>query len=105
MGESEAVGLNHTIVAPGDGSVLVTLDGELDIGTVESLGAAVTAELAAVETTLVVDTEQLRFVDSSGIALWVGWSQSVPRIEIRNAGPLVLRVIQTMGLAEILNPS
>jgi anti-anti-sigma factor len=105
MAESEPARLIHTITAPGDGSVVVALDGELDISTVEPLGSAVAAALKAVETCLVVDAQRLRFVDSSGIALWVAWSRQAPQVRIRGAGPLVMRVIQTMGLSEILNPS
>jgi anti-anti-sigma factor len=104
MGESEAARLNHTVVRIGDVRVVVALDGELDIATVQPLSAAVAAELTA-ETRLVIDVENLRFVDSSGIALWVAWSRAVARIEIRNAGPLVIRVVQTMGLTDVLNPS
>jgi anti-sigma B factor antagonist len=105
MGESEAIRLSYTVTSLGDGDVVVALDGELDISTVEPLGATVAEALPRVEARLIVDVSRLQFVDSSGIALWVGWSRAVPRIEILAASPLVLRVIQTMGLTEILNPS
>ena len=105
MGESEAARLSHEIVTSGDGSVVVKLDGELDISTVEQLRDAVAEVIGSAQTCLVIDAEDLRFADSTGLALWVTWSREVPRIEIRNAHPLVLRVIQTMGLSEILNPS
>jgi anti-anti-sigma factor len=97
--------LTHTIVTPGDGSVVIVLDGELDIATADELNMAVQDALAAVNTCLVIDVERLGFADSSAIALWVRWSLRVPRLEIRNARPIVRRVIETMGLTTTLNPS
>jgi anti-anti-sigma factor len=97
--------LTHTIVTPGDGSVVVSLDGELDIASADRLNLAVQDVLAGASICLVVDVERLRFADSSAIALWVGWSKKVPRLEIRNPSPMVLRVIEAMGLTNVLHPS
>ncbi len=97
--------LTHTVVTPGDGSVVIVLDGELDIATADELSAAVADAVSSVGTRLVVDAERLRFADSTAIALWVDWSRQVPKIEIRNPRPMVRRVIESMGLTKILNPS
>lgn len=97
--------LLHEIITPGDGSVVVVLDGELDLATTQRLNAAVQDAIASVTTCLVVDVERLEFADSSAIALWVNWSNRVPRIEIRKPRLMVRRVIEMMGLAEVLNPS
>lgn len=97
--------LSHTVISPGDGSVVVVLDGELDIATAAPLDAAVEDALASVSTRLVVDVERLEFADSSEIALWVDWSRRVPELELRNPRPMIRRVIETMGLNEVLNPS
>lgn len=107
MGASNAdlTRLRHSVATSGGGSVVLKLDGELDMLTAGDLAAAVADAVAAVKDTLVVDVEELQFADSSGIALWVAWSQQVSRIEIRNARPMVARVIQAMGLSTILNPS
>ena len=40
----------------------------------------------------------LRFADSSALALWVRWAGSVGSIELRHCSPLLRRVIETMGL-------
>lgn len=107
MGELEASRprLTHTVITPGDGSVVVVLDGELDIATAEQLNAKVEDAIGAVSTCLVVDVERLRFADSSALALWVSWSLRVPKIELRNPQPIVRRVIETMGLTQTLNLS
>jgi anti-sigma B factor antagonist len=97
--------LAHTLTVPGDGSVVVALDGELDIATADQLNVAVEGALASVSTCLVVDAEHLAFADTSAIALWVKWSRQVPRLEIHHPRPMVRRVIETMGLRDVLNPS
>lgn len=105
MGEPERPMMRHSVAEVGDGCVEVTLAGELDLSCTEELRAAIEPALAAVTGTLVVDIAELRFADSSAIALWVSWSQSVPRLEIRHPPPMIMRVIQSMGLAKTLNPS
>jgi len=107
MGEIDAPPprLTHTVLAPNGGSVVIVLDGELDIATCDQLNAAVEDAIASVTDCLVIDAERLLFADSSGIALWVNWSRRVPRVEVRNPRPMVRRVIETMGLSETLNPS
>jgi anti-anti-sigma factor len=97
--------LTHEIITPGDGSVVIVLDGELDLATTNQLNAAVQDAIASVSTCLVVDAERLLFADSSAIALWVNWSSRVPKIEIRNPRLIVRRVIDMMGLTATLNPS
>jgi anti-anti-sigma factor len=97
--------LTHEVITPGDGSVVIVLDGELDLATTHQLNAAVEQAIASVSTCLVVDVERLLFADSSAIALWVSWSSRVPKIEIRNPRLIVRRVIDMMGLTEVLNPS
>ena len=96
--------LRHSAVAGDDGSVVIALEGELDLATTEQLRAAVEKTITSVTGTLVVDVAELRFADSSAIALWVYWSQRVPRLEIRNPQPMILRVIEAMGLTSKLNP-
>jgi hypothetical protein len=61
--------------------------------------------LDAVTTCLIVDAGALRFADSTAIALWVSWSHRVPRLEIHKPSPMIRRIIESMGLAQILNPS
>jgi anti-anti-sigma factor len=105
MGEEEQALTRHTVADLGDGSFLVTLVGELDLSTTDELQAAVEDTIASVTDTLVIDVGQLRFADSSAVALWVSWSQRVPKLEICNAPPMIIRVIQAMGLTKRLNPS
>lgn len=105
MAESDNGLMSHTVTELGGGSFELKLAGELDIATTEVLRTAVEDTIGAATGTLVVDVAELRFADSSAIALWVSWSHRVTRLEIRNPQPMILRVIQAMGLTEKLNPT
>jgi anti-anti-sigma factor len=105
MGEADEPLTRHSIIDMGDGSFTLVLEGELDLSTTDELRIALEDTIASVTGTLIIDISQLRFADSSAIALWVSWSQRVPELEIRNAPPMISRVIQAMGLTKKLNPS
>ncbi|HET9094638.1 MAG TPA: STAS domain-containing protein, partial [Solirubrobacteraceae bacterium] len=81
------------------------LEGELDLSTTDAIRDAVEDTIQTVTGTLVLELSGLTFADSSAIALWVTWSQRVPRVEIHHPQPIILRVIQTMGLSSRLNPT
>jgi anti-sigma B factor antagonist len=85
-----------------DGILTVRVSGELDLSRVDELDAAVDPVLVGGVDRLVIDATELRFADSSAIALWVQWSTQVNRIELRNASALLRRVITTMGLTKKL---
>lgn len=83
-------------------TVTVRLRGELDITNVERLASAVAPALEREPARLVVDVRDLRFADSSAIALWVQWATSVPEMELRHVPPLLRRVVKSMGLSQTL---
>jgi len=85
-----------------DGSVLVTIRGELDFSAVDALSQRIAQVLVGNPSRLVVDVSGLRFADSSAIALWVRWAGAIEEFELRRPNPLLLRVIRGMGLAEKL---
>jgi anti-anti-sigma factor len=87
-----------------EGRVVLALGGELDMSTVDELRTAVEDTVAAATDLLVLDIEELRFADSSALALWVNWSKRVRRVEVHNARPMIRRVIEAMGLTTKLNP-
>jgi anti-anti-sigma factor len=84
------------------GSVIVTVGGELDMSAVGILQDKVSPLLERDPPELIVDVRELRFADSSAIALWVAWSMEAKRFELRNPSPLLRRVIASMGLSEKL---
>ncbi len=99
---NSTTGMTYDVLEGDDQSVIVRVGGELDMTNVEALGAAVAPALAHRPARLIVDVGELRFADSSAIALWVQWANAVPEIELRDARPFLRRVVETMGLSEML---
>jgi anti-anti-sigma factor len=87
------------------GTLVVSLSGELDLTNAERVKSAIGEMIADGTSRLVVDTSELEFMDSSGLALLASIKRKVPEIELRNPSPIVRRLIELTGLAEILNVS
>jgi anti-anti-sigma factor len=102
VAEGDGTPMTFNVATTGDGTALITVAGELDIANIEPLETAVAPILDARPARLVVDVRELRFADSSAIALWVRWAANVSEIEVRDPSPLLRRVITSMGLGEKL---
>jgi anti-sigma B factor antagonist len=76
--------------------------GELDISTVGSVRSAFDHVTATRPATLILDLSELRFIDSSGLALLLVAAREVGSVKLRNPSPPVRRVIEITGLGEIL---
>jgi anti-anti-sigma factor len=98
----DRVPMTFDVAQGADGSLVVTVTGELDITNVEALAAAVAPALERRPRRVIIDVHDLQFADSSAIALWVQWAGAGPEIELREAPPLLRRVIETMGLTQTL---
>jgi anti-anti-sigma factor len=97
--------MSFDVVEDGDRSVMVTLSGELDITNIDTLASAVAPALERGPARLIIEVRDLRFADSSAIALWVRWATAVPHVELRGVPPLLRRVVDSMGLSETLKVS
>jgi anti-anti-sigma factor len=100
-----AAEMRFDVVEGGDRSLKVTVSGELDITNIDTLASAVAPALEREPTRLVIEVGDLRFADSSAIALWVQWATAVPDVELRHVPPLLRRVVASMGLTETLKVS
>lgn len=78
----------------------VTITGELDMSGIDPLATQVATVLEHGVESLTIDVTELRFADSSAIALWVRWAGEVRELELRDPPPLLRRVIEAMGLGE-----
>jgi anti-anti-sigma factor len=103
LGANNHQTMTFDVVEKTDHSVTVTVAGELDITNVDALADAVAPALERNPSRIVVEVRELRFADSSAIALWVQWASAVPEIELRDVSPLLRRVVESMGLADTLN--
>jgi anti-anti-sigma factor len=94
--------MTFTILAEDADTTVVTISGELDIANIHGLEAAVAPVIGTHPARLVLDLGGVSFADSSAIALWVRWATAVGELKLREASPLLQRVIETMGLGATL---
>jgi anti-sigma B factor antagonist len=84
------------------GVAVITLVGDLDISNAARLGDAVTAVREGGSRRLVFDMAELRFIDSAGISVLVAAANALADVRLREPSPIVSRVIELTGLAEVL---
>jgi anti-anti-sigma factor len=85
-----------------DGSPVVRLSGELDISNAHTLRKIMETVVGSNPNRLVFDLSELRFMDSSGIAVMVYAANNVRTVELLHASSIVSRVVEATGLSEIL---
>jgi anti-anti-sigma factor len=98
--------LSVTSTPYGTGIVVVRLAGELDRANVSSAAAAIEEALAHEDSMLVLDLQDLEFLDASGIALLAdldhreGYSARLRILPSRSLG--VTRTLSRVGLAAMV---
>ena len=103
MEELEISETNLTIEQSWDGGdPLLTLTGELDISSADSLRTAVAGLVDGRLPRLIFDLTDLTFMDSSGIAVMVYAANKVHTVELRHASTIIRRIVEATGLSEIL---
>jgi anti-anti-sigma factor len=91
-----------TASADQPGLPVIAIAGEIDISNVEAVEAELLPLLPGPHDGAAFDLSELTFMDSSGIAMMLRAAERTNTIEIRNASPVVRRIIEATGLAEIL---
>jgi anti-anti-sigma factor len=86
----------------GEGRVVITIRGELDITSTPDIDAAVGPSISDGAPRLILDLSGVRFADSSALAMWVKWATTAESIETRGASQLLRTVIDRMNLAGTL---
>ncbi|MDX6257214.1 MAG: anti-sigma factor antagonist [Frankiales bacterium] len=84
---------------------VVTISGEIDIATVPQLRDALETPLHQTDPCLILDLTDVRFCDSSGLALLVATRRRLPDgapLRLAGAQPIVARVFQLTGLTHVL---
>jgi anti-sigma B factor antagonist len=100
--EREKPGLEVEKADDERGDPLIKLVGELDMASADVLRQILGEVLAKGPKRVVFEVGQLTFMDSSGIAVLVMASNKADRVELRNAQPIVRRVVEVAGLGGIL---
>jgi len=86
----------------GSDSWLIEARGEIDLANRDDFQAAVDRALGEAPERLAFDLGDVRFMDSSGLAVLVSAVNTSTAIEIRAASQIVRRVIEASGLADVL---
>ncbi len=84
----------------------ITAVGEIDLATVNKLRSAITTVLAADVRHVVLDLDQVTYIDSSGLGTMVGAHKRITASEgtltIRCSQPRVLRLFRITGVDRVL---
>jgi anti-anti-sigma factor len=102
LGTADAAQMRTEVVEEG-GVPVVKLTGELDLSTVDSVRSAIAPVLEAEPNRIDFDLSALEFMDSSGIALMLSVSNSVPEVNLRHPTDIIRQVIEITGLTEALH--
>jgi len=81
---------------------VVTVIGEVDLGDRDRFDAVVERALAGSPTKLVFDLAGARFLDSSVLRVLAAAAGGTALLEVRTPAPIVRRLIELSGLAELL---
>ncbi len=88
-----------------DGTVVVLVTGEVDVYTAPQLRAALDAHIAAGHSRLVVDLDNVDFLDSTGLGVLVGRLKLVRNksgwLRIVCSNERILRVFRITGLDKV----
>ena len=85
-----------------DGVPTIKLTGEIDMSNVEALRRTIEPIVARAPERVIFDLSALSFMDSSGIALLLQVSAKTRTVRVREPSPLVRRMIDATGLADVL---
>jgi anti-sigma B factor antagonist len=84
---------------------LLTVTGEIDLGTVDILRNAVTDALQAESSDLVIDLDDVSYIDSTGLGVLVGTYKRLAdrrrSLTVRCSKPQVLRLLEITGLTDL----
>jgi anti-sigma B factor antagonist len=84
------------------GVAVITLVGDMDLSNADRLSDAVSAVAERHPQRLLFDLAGLRFIDSAGIAVLVAAAKELGDVRVRDASPIVSRVIELTGLTDVL---
>ena len=98
----------NALAVSGDRNVVVHLQGELDMSTVDHLRQVLDGAMTNDVDTLVLDLTHLTFIDSTGIGVLVSASRRAQRhgrsFVVRHPGRAVLKTLRLTGVDRQLMP-
>ena len=79
-------------------SMVLDVQGELDLATVPALAGAVDRAMAIGSVCLVLDLSELDFIDARGLGLLAVTAKRVGPFEVRQPGAMAIRLLEITGL-------
>lgn len=98
--DAGALATCETLIDP-SGTPTLKLVGELDIGGVGPIRKAFDAIVADCPDRVAIDLTELRFIDSSGLSLFLAVADQVGEVELRNPSPIIRKVLRLTGLSNV----
>lgn len=89
------------ITAGAEGTVVVELRGEIDLGNAAEIGAEISKSVGD-QARVVFDLSGVEFMDTSGLAVLLTVARTAASVLIRNPSMQVRRVIESTGLQTTL---
>jgi anti-sigma B factor antagonist len=102
LDEGPTAELRIDMLVDPSGACVITLAGELDVSNVDSLNATVASATEKPAQQLIFDLAELRFMDSAGIAVLINATEKAESVRLRNASPIVKRLVEATGLTRVL---
>jgi anti-sigma B factor antagonist len=82
--------------------LILTLKGELDLATAPVLDDELTRAQTTDAPAIVVDLEQLDFIDSSGLGVLLRHASSDQRLRVTRGSPQVQQILEISGVVDYL---
>jgi|HubBroStandDraft_1064217.scaffolds.fasta_scaffold14411_4 anti-anti-sigma factor len=83
------------------GTPTLKLFGELDLGSLGPIRRAFDAIVKDQPARVIVDVSELRFIDSSGLSLFLSVAHQIDEVELRDPSPTLRKVIGLTGLTDV----
>ena len=97
----EADKIEVGIEADGARTPVVKLVGEIDVSNADLVQGAIDRSIEDQRQQVAFDLSDLRFMDSSGLAVLLRVAKRVAVVELRNPAPIVRRIIQITGVSSV----
>jgi anti-anti-sigma factor len=81
------------------GTPIIKIAGEVDMSNAALVREAVDLVIAHDPERVVFDLGELQFMDSSGLAMLLGFAERIAVVELRRPLPLIRRIIELTGLS------
>jgi anti-sigma B factor antagonist len=95
-------GIKVSSVQDADGTLVMSVIGDLDLMSADSLRNAVAKALQGPKRPLVFELSGLHFIDSAGLAVLIEAASSAESVELRAPSPAVRRAVELTGLSDVL---